>query len=253
MNGGREEADWKVSVVIPAYNAGAYIGRAIDSVLGQSHRADEIIVVDDGSRDQTADVVKGYGSKVRYIRQENQGASAARNTGIRAARHRWTVFLDGDDELMPQMLELQMSCLQRNPELRWTTGNFIECLCEENITRVSLDEQKISGALQGKEFFGSFFRAFRENMCGWTGTMVIHRQALEQVGGFRRGQLRFNDIDLWFRIAYHWPQIGFVNQPLGIYHLDIPNSTTKRHDQTDIFLELIDRHLELSDEQVNKK
>ena len=73
MNGGREESAWKVSVVIPAYNAEAYIGRAIESVLGQSQGADEIIVVDDGSGDKTADVIKGYGSKVRYIRQENLG------------------------------------------------------------------------------------------------------------------------------------------------------------------------------------
>jgi len=127
MKQGREEAAWKVSVVIPAYNVGDYIGRAIDSVLVQSHRADEIIVVDDGSGDKTAEVVKGYGSKVRYIRQENLGASAARNRGIHSARNRWIAFLDGDDEWFAEKLGLQVALLRNNPELSWVSGNFIRC------------------------------------------------------------------------------------------------------------------------------
>ena len=86
-----------VSVVIPAYNSGAYISRTVESVLGQSRPADEIIVVDDGSTDKTGEIVQTYGGKVRYIRQENAGASAASNTGIENATCPWIALLDGDD------------------------------------------------------------------------------------------------------------------------------------------------------------
>ena len=81
-----------VSVVIPAYNAGKYIARAIDSVLAQTRQPDEIIVVDDGSTDDTAQIVAGFGSKVQLIRQDNAGAGVACNTGIEAATGEWIAF-----------------------------------------------------------------------------------------------------------------------------------------------------------------
>ncbi|MCK4960446.1 MAG: glycosyltransferase family 2 protein, partial [Planctomycetes bacterium] len=92
------DESYSVSVVIAAYNAEKYIQRAIDSVLAQSLPADEIIVVDDGSTDNTGDAVKHYGSKVRYIYQENAGPASARNTAIEAATGTWIAFLDADDE-----------------------------------------------------------------------------------------------------------------------------------------------------------
>ncbi len=119
-----------VSAVIPAYNAAKYVERAIESVLAQTRKADEIIVVDDGSTDNTADVVRQFGDKVKFIRQENAGASVARNTGIEAATSEWISFLDADDEWLPEKLKLQTEHLQRNPDLAWTTGNYIRCHCQ---------------------------------------------------------------------------------------------------------------------------
>ena len=121
-----------VSAVIPAYNAGKYVGRAIESVLAQTHKADEIIVVNDGSSDDTAEVVERFGGAVRFIRQENAGASVARNTGIEAATSEWIAFLDADDEWLPNKLKLQTEHLERNPKLVWTTGNYIRCYCESD-------------------------------------------------------------------------------------------------------------------------
>ncbi|KKK55641.1 hypothetical protein LCGC14_3072500, partial [marine sediment metagenome] len=92
------ENKYSVSVVIPAYNIGDFIARAINSVLAQTHPPDEIIVVDDGSTDNTGEVVKGFGEKVIYIHQQNGGLSAARNTAMRASTCKWISFLDGDDE-----------------------------------------------------------------------------------------------------------------------------------------------------------
>ena len=243
---GRQEGDWKVSVVIPAYNVDRYIGRAIESVLGQSLAADEIIVVDDGSSDQTGEVVKGYGSKVRYLRQENLGASAARNTGIRAAGHRWIAFLDGDDEWFSEKLALQVELLKANPELSWVSGNFIRCDCREN--RESSDLEPLGGEalLGGKEYFDDFFFAYLSHAYGWTGTMVIERSVLAEAGYFTEGLRRLNDLDMWFRIAYLRPAIGFISRPLAMYHMDIPNSIVKTQKEPSILRGFIDSHLELA-------
>ncbi|WP_035349378.1 glycosyltransferase family 2 protein [Edaphobacter aggregans] len=92
-----EHSSVTISVVIPAYNAGSLIGETLDSVLAQSCPAHEIIVVDDGSTDDTAEVVRRYGNAVRYLRQENQGQAIARNTGIHAATGEWIAPLDSDD------------------------------------------------------------------------------------------------------------------------------------------------------------
>lgn len=90
-----------ISAVIPAYNREKTIARAIDSVLAQEHPASEIIVIDDGSKDNTREVVKGYGEKVRYIYQDNAGVAAARNRGVSEAKYEWIAFLDSDDYWLP--------------------------------------------------------------------------------------------------------------------------------------------------------
>jgi len=104
-----------ISVVIPAYNAAGTIGRALDSVIAQTHPAREILVVDDGSTDRTAQVVSEYGGRVEYLYQDNAGPGAARNAGIRAAHGEWIAFLDADDEWLPHRLALQAELLQRDP------------------------------------------------------------------------------------------------------------------------------------------
>ena len=106
-----------VSVVTPAFNVGWCVGRAIDSVLGQSLRELEIIVVNDGSTDDTRDVLAAYGDSIRAIDQANGGMSAARNTGIRAARGAFIAFLDADDWWLPEKLARQIDLMQRRPDV----------------------------------------------------------------------------------------------------------------------------------------
>ena len=120
----KNDGTLNVSVVIPAYNACEYIGRAIESVLGQTRAADEIIVVDDGSTDGTGTQVKKFGERVRYIHQENSGPSASRNAGVLAAKSEWIAFLDADDEWLPKHLQLQTELLGRNNGLVWSTANY---------------------------------------------------------------------------------------------------------------------------------
>ncbi len=107
----------KVSVIIPTYNRAEYITQAIDSVLAQTYTDYEIIVVDDGSADNTKDVLLPYMDRIRYIYQENAGASAARNTGIKAAKGDWVAFLDSDDEWLPGKLAVQIRAVERHPQL----------------------------------------------------------------------------------------------------------------------------------------
>ena len=106
----------RVSVMIPAHNAAAFIREAVDSVLSQTHRADEIIVVDDGSTDDTVAMLSAYGAAIRVMRQPQRGVSAARNAGIQAASGELIAFLDADDVWLPDKLTRQMAVFASDPE-----------------------------------------------------------------------------------------------------------------------------------------
>jgi glycosyltransferase involved in cell wall biosynthesis len=237
-----------ISVVIPAYNAAEYIGRAIDSVLAQTHRPDEIIIVDDGSTDDTCGAVAAYGSQVLLIRQENAGASAARNAGINAAKSEWIAFLDCDDEWLEDNLLLQTQLLQRNPQLVWSTANFLWCDCGQDYRYQKLDQSKGEALLSGRDFFEDYFDAYIKAAAGWTGTMIVKRSILKEAGLFRCEQLRFNDEDMWWRIAYRYPEIGYISKPLAIYHMHVPDSVTKKYKVPHYLNELIANHIKLATE-----
>jgi len=239
---------YRVSVVIPAYNAGPYLSRTVHSVLNQTHAADEIIVIDDGSTDNTREVAEQFGSMITYIYQENSGASGARNTGIKAAGNEWIAFLDGDDEWLEGKLEKQIGLLKRNPHLDWTTGNFVICHCQQDSLEEKLDSAKAERLLGGREYFLEYFRAFALGATGWTGTMLIRRELLEEAGMFRVGQLLANDLDMWWRIGYLRPKIGYSPETLAVYHSHIPGSITKKFTDPKLLIELLERHLKLAGE-----
>ena len=247
----RQDSTFTVSVVIPAYNIGKLVARAIDSVLAQTHKADEIVVVDDGSTDDTADIIKGYGSKVKYIYQENLGLAGARNTGIKAARCEWVAFLDGDDEWLPDNLKLQMEVLKRNPQLFWSAGNFENFLAGSNRRNSYIRYEKGLKLLAGKDYFDNFFYAYINDAAGNANTMIIKRSILHEAGLFR-GELPFaEDTDLWFRIAMQWPRIGFVPQPVAVYHLQRPGSLmdfTKSAKRLEVICDVIERSVVLAKE-----
>jgi len=243
-------ADYTVSVVIPAYNAAEFIARAIDSVLKQSLCPDEIIVVDDGSTDATAEIIRRYGSRIHYIHRQNSGASVARNTGIKAAASRWIAFLDADDQWLPSYLQKQLELLRRNPELVWTTGNFIRYDCQKNRQTEDLTREKAHQTkklLNGREYFSSYFDAYMVHGTGCTITKIIKREALLEAGLFLPGQPRFNDEDMWFRIAYRWGPMGYLTEPLAIYHTNVPQSLTRKHHPLSNFCGFAQRHLILAD------
>lgn len=126
-----------VSVVIPAWNAARYVGDAVESALSQSVTPDEIIVVDDGSTDQTSDCVRKFGSRVNLISQPNGGAAAARNRGIAAAHGEAIALLDADDLMAPQRLELQRAVLTCDPNCAIALGRQLTFRSEPD--RIALD------------------------------------------------------------------------------------------------------------------
>lgn len=245
---GYNEQPIRVSVVIPAYNSGKYLARTIDSVLAQTRSADEIIVVDDGSTDDTESVAKSYVNKIRYIHQENAGPSAARNTGIRAAKYDWIAFLDSDDQWLPEKLELQIELLSRHRSLVWAGANYIRCLNDKNKQSPNVPLAKAEKLLAGKEYYDDFYDAFIAGACGWTGTMIIKKDSLCQAGLFRVGLLKAEDIDMWLRIAYQWPRFGYTSKPLAVYHMDIPTSISQKHAKAAMGFDFVDRHIALAEE-----
>lgn len=240
-----------ISVVIPTYNCARCISRAIDSVLAQRFTDYEIIVVDDGSSDDTAGVVKHYGSSVNYIYQENAGPSVARNTGIAAAKGDWIAFLDADDEWLAEKLWLQVDLLGRNPGLRWCASNRYQS--DDNRCSTVGSVEAIEKALAGGDYFENYFSSASKGVCPIsTCVIVVHEDVFRQVGLFDPDLLRGQDTDLWWRIAHRHPQIGYLAEALAIVHLDVDNIVlTKRriaakHGEVD--RTLVARHLQLADE-----
>lgn len=235
----------KISVIIPAYNSERTIGRAIESVLNQTRPAGEIIVIDDGSADNTAELVRAFGSRVTLMQQENAGVSVARNAGIQAAANEWIAFLDADDEWLPNKLQCQTDHLARRTELKWTYANFYCKESGDKSLRLAHPASKPTGSFSD-ETFEDYLQAYANNRYAWTSTLIIHRDVFEKVGLFEPGMKRAQDNDLWFRIAYQYPQVGYRAEPLAIYHTDTPGSSTKVNDSVDFMVGLVQRHEKLS-------
>lgn len=238
-----DDRNFSVSVVIPAYNSAATIGRAIDSVLMQTRPPEQIIVVNDGSTDGTAVAVSEYGGRIDSVWQPNSGVGAARNRGIQEAKNPWIAFLDADDEWLPDRLEIQMRILQTHPDLAWVTGNFLRSDSQGRYSPSfgSTEKSPRSGCI-------SFFTAFVQGRWGCTDTMLIRRDLFERVGEFRR-EYKTTDIDMWFRIAFETPDIGTVDEPLAVYHLDTPDSLIKtRRQDVDVLIEFLSRNLRLAEQ-----
>ena len=171
-----------VSVIIPVFNGARYLRAALESVFAQTYRPFEVIVVDDGSADDSGVIAQSF-PDVRYIQQANQGVAAARNNGIEAARGEFFAFLDQDDLWKPEKLELQIDYLQRHPEIGYTLTQqqfFLE-----------------PGATLPPWFRKDLLSAVHT---GWVlGTLVVRRSTFEQVGNFATGYSAANDSDWFFR------------------------------------------------------
>jgi glycosyltransferase involved in cell wall biosynthesis len=200
-----------VSVVIPVYNGEKFIADSIQSVLGQTYQPVEIIVVDDGSGDSTAEIARSF-EGVKYIYQENQGHGQAKNTGIDAANGDYLAFNDVDDVWKPKKLELQMDILQKNPEIGYAiceVRNFLE-------PGTPMPEYMKSSDFE-KEYPGYIPSA-----------LVIRRQILEQAGNFNPGFKRSNDSDWFFRAKDAGIRMFIVDEALVRRRIHLTNLSHDR-------------------------
>lgn len=195
----------RVSVIIPTYNCDRFLPEAIDSVLMQTYQDYEIIIIDDGSTDQTCQVLESYSKKIRYFYQQNQGVAVARNLGLEMATGELIAFLDHDDFWLPQKLELQVTCFQENPQIGIVHSGW---------RRVNAQGEKIVDI----EPWHYAPKLDLETWLQWKpilpSAMIFARHWLTQVGGFDYRFSQTSDVDMVFRLSLlgcHAEWVKYIN------------------------------------------
>lgn len=211
---GHAEKDILFSVIIPAYNVGTYIEETLKSVLNQTLQSFEIIVIDDGSSDDTAErILRMEDTRIHLIRKKNQGVSVARNLGIQQSSGIWIAFLDGDDVWMPRHLELCKKCFDRYPEAAWVASSYIKVQHIESNPSISMPESQ-KDCFKLFRFF-SYFK-YDPNFV-WTSATAIRKTALCGAALFPEGISHGEDTLAWLLLASHCPEIGIITIPTVYY------------------------------------
>jgi glycosyltransferase involved in cell wall biosynthesis len=199
-----------VCAIITTYNYGRFIAGGIESVLRQTIRPDEIVVVDDGSTDDTGEIVARYAADgVRYIRKQNGGAGSARNAGIRATSAAMIAFLDADDRWVPEKVARQLEHFRRYPAAGLVTAS--EWQVREATGEKRLLSRKPVGAAR------LFHEVLIENFIGNPSLTMIRRACFDKVGLFDEGLRLGQDWEMWIRIAREFP-VGVVEEPLLLFN-----------------------------------
>jgi glycosyltransferase involved in cell wall biosynthesis len=196
-----------VSVIIPTYNRSATLAEAIDSVLGQDYPHFELIVVDDGSTDDTPAILcrSSTDSRVIVLTQENAGVSAARNSGIAIAKGEFVAFLDSDDLWLPKKLSIQVEWFRKNP------GAMI-CQSEERWIRNS---RRVNPGVRHKKISGDIFIPSLSLCLVSPSAVMLKYSLLDEIGWFDPGLPACEDYDLWLRVACRHP-VGLIDTPLAV-------------------------------------
>jgi glycosyltransferase involved in cell wall biosynthesis len=203
----KSEQTPRVSVVIPSYNSASSVREAIQSVLDQAYTDLEIIVVDDGSTDNTECMVRSFGDRVSYLKQENKGASSARNSGIQKSQGSYVAFLDSDDLWLPGKLAEQIPLLEHDPEVGLVYSDWT-VVSDQGV----LEPSYLSNLPTAS---GYVFNELVQSGFILTSGTIVRRSCFDDVGDFDETLSIAQDYDLWLRICYRW-KIVLVNKPLVI-------------------------------------
>lgn len=204
-----------VSIVLPAYNAAQHLESTLDSVLSQTYKDFELVIVDDGSSDETYTLAESFckrDSRIKLIHQENQGAAAARNKGIQNAQGIYIAFLDADDLWVADKLAIQVEHLEQDPKLGMSFGK-VQYITAEDVAAATISSVKLTN-ITAKDFF-------EENLAVTPSNTVFRKEALLQVGGFNEDSnlLGFEDVELFIHTICEGWKIEGINKNLISYRL----------------------------------
>jgi glycosyltransferase involved in cell wall biosynthesis len=209
----------KVSIVIPAYNAMAYLPATVATVLQQTFSDFEVLIINDGSTDQITSWAAGLTDRrLRLITQVNQGLSAARNAGITQAQGDYIAFLDADDLWVPSKLAKQVACFERDPAigLVYTAVLFVDC------------QGQSTGRVMASDLTGNVWSELvKRNAIDCPSSVMVRRECFDRVGLFDRTLRSIEDWDMWLRIAAEYP-LAVIPEPLTHYR-QVPNSMSKNY------------------------
>ena len=185
----------KVTCIITTFNRAIFLQQAIDSILTQDFEMFDLIVVDDGSTDHTASIIRNYGTKLRYISQANKGASAARNLGLKKAQGEYIAYLDSDDLWEPHKLSIQTRFLDQNPD-------FPLCYTQEIWYRNGI---RVNPRDKHRKYSGHVFTKCLPLCIISPSSAMMRRKTLEELSGFDENLPAAEDYDLWLRITCRYP------------------------------------------------
>lgn len=207
----------RFSIIVPLYNKAPYVRKALESIMSQTYKDFELIVVDDGSIDNSASICEGYLSKLstldsRLIRQANSGVAAARNRGVAESHGEYVCFLDADDWWEPKFLEEMDQIIKEYPDAGIYASNYIY-----------YKPGKTHAALSLPRGYMDYPEAYYEGsaMPVWTGATCMPRKVFDEMGGFPAGIKLGEDFLLWAKTALHY-KVAFCEKPLAYYNNDIP-------------------------------
>jgi glycosyltransferase involved in cell wall biosynthesis len=228
-----------VSVIIPVYNRLEYLDAALQSVLRQTYRPLEVIVVDDGSSTDVRGHLDRYGDTIRYFRQPNRGLAAARNSGAGLASGEFLAFLDDDDLFLPEKLTLQVAVLLENPEVALVYSDEYLLDAAGCMTPIPVRKDRIPEIPSGDIALDFFCDSFIGVM-----TVLLRRSVFQELGGFDELLFCNEDDDLWFRIMlnYHAVCSEYVS---GARRLHDSNMSRDTHKMTYFQLLCVDKYLKL--------
>ena len=231
-----------ISVVIPLYNKVGQVARTLRSVLGQTFQEFEVVIVDDGSTDGSADEARSvHDERIRIVSQRNAGVSAARNRGIAEARYDLIALLDADDEWKPTYLETQYNLCRKYPDCSVYACNYEFSNADGRVTPTILRKLPFAGE------DGILSNYFEVASCShpplWTSAVMLRRQVVQAVGGFPVGVRSGEDLLTWARLAVAG-KIAFSKRVEAVFILDSSHNVNKKPSRPHDKIDLVGKNLE---------
>ncbi len=219
------------SIIIPLYNKAPHIEKAIKSIVDQTFNTYEIIIVNDGSTDNSLNILNSFCDKlknveadtlekIKIIDQKNQGVSTARNNGVKIAKYNYVAFLDADDWWESTFLADMKGVIEEFPEAGiWSSSYYVVKNNSRRLARIGVDSNFDKGIINYLQVYAKTLE-----MPVWTGAAIIKKSIFDQETGFKSILALGEDFDLWIRVALKYP-IAFINKPLSNYNFDVEKSS----------------------------